>query len=86
MQMHWCSLAPPATWLTVLWTDKSQARVLTSSAEIRALIESGELEEFNGVPESHPEGFVVNCLAPILAPNTLQPDSELAKCVGIHKQ
>lgn len=55
---------------TVLWADESQARVLTSSAEIRALIESGELELFNGVPDSHPEGFVVNCPAPILAPNT----------------
>lgn len=54
---------------TVLWADESQARVLTNSAEIRELIESGELEEFMGVPDSHPTGFVVNCPAPILAPN-----------------
>ncbi len=51
------------------WVDESQARVLRSSAEIRELVGSGELEEFNGVPNSHPNGFVVNCPAPILAPN-----------------
>ena len=55
---------------TVVWKDESQATVLTSSAEIRALIESGDLEEFMGVPDTHPDGFVVNCPAPILAPNT----------------
>ena len=52
------------------WADESSARLLTSSAEIRTLVESGELEQFNGVPNSHPTGFVVNCPAPILAPNT----------------
>ncbi|WP_420644461.1 twin-arginine translocation signal domain-containing protein [Candidatus Leptofilum sp.] len=55
---------------TLSWVDESQARVLTSSAEIRELLASGELEQFNGVPDSHPNGFVVNCPAPILAPNT----------------
>lgn len=54
---------------TVVWTDEANARVLKSSAEIRELVEAGELEQFNGVPDSHPNGFVVNCPAPILAPN-----------------
>lgn len=57
---------------TVLWKDESKARVLRTSAEIRELIASGDLEEFNGVPDSHPNGFVVNCPAPILAPNTFE--------------
>ncbi|MEM7798165.1 MAG: twin-arginine translocation signal domain-containing protein [Chloroflexota bacterium] len=57
---------------TVVWTDESQARVLKSSAEIRELIESGDLEEFAGVPDTHPNGFVVNCPAPILAPNDFE--------------
>jgi hypothetical protein len=57
---------------TVTWTDPDQARVLTSSAEVRELIESGELEEWAGTPDSHPNGFVVNCPAPILAPNTFE--------------
>jgi hypothetical protein len=57
---------------TVMWKDESQARVLRTSAEIRELIASGALEEFNGVPDSHPVGFVVNCPAPILAPNTFE--------------
>ena len=57
---------------TLSWTDESIARVLTSSAEIRELLESGELEQFNGVPDTHPNGFVVNCPAPLLAPNTFE--------------
>ena len=55
---------------TVTWKETAQARVLTSSAEVRELITSGELEEWAGTPDSHPNGFVVNCPAPILAPNT----------------
>ena len=55
---------------TVTWNDPDQARLLTTSAEVRAAIEAGELEEWAGTPDSHPNGFVVNCPAPILAPNT----------------
>ena len=55
---------------TVTWVDDSRARVLRTSTEIRELVDSGELEQWNGVPDSHPNGFVVNCPAPILAPNT----------------
>lgn len=55
---------------TVRWTDESSARVLTNSAEIRELIDSGELDLFNGVPDSHPTGFIVNCPVPVLADNT----------------
>ncbi len=51
------------------WMDESQARVLRSSAEVREGIASGELQEFMGVPDTDPNGFVVNCPAPILAPN-----------------
>lgn len=55
---------------TVKWVDESQAKLLRSSAEIRELVSSGDLELFNGVPDSHPTGFVVNCPVPVLAPNT----------------
>ncbi|HID52489.1 MAG TPA: hypothetical protein EYP41_10665 [Anaerolineae bacterium] len=55
---------------TVKWTDESKAKVLRNSTEIRDLISSGDLELFNGVPDSHPTGFVVNCPVPVLAPNT----------------
>jgi len=57
---------------TLKWTDENNARVIRTSAEIRDLINTGELEKFNGVPDSHPNGFVVNCPAPILAPNTFE--------------
>jgi hypothetical protein len=55
---------------TLVWKDDATPRVLKSSAEIKAAIDAGEVEEFNGVPESHPNGFVVNCPSPILAANT----------------
>ncbi len=55
---------------TLVWKDESKARLLHDSTEVRAAIEAGEVDEFMGVPDSHPTGFVVNCPAPILAPNT----------------
>lgn len=55
------------------WTDGTEPRLLKESNEIRAAIDAGELEEFLGVPDTHPNGFVVNCPAPILAPNDFQP-------------
>lgn len=55
---------------TLVWADEANARLLTDSTQIREALDAGELEQFNGVPDSHPTGFVVNCPAPILAPNT----------------
>lgn len=55
---------------TLQWSDESKARVLQSSAAARAALDAGEVELFNGTPDSHPTGFVVNCPVPILAPNT----------------
>jgi hypothetical protein len=52
------------------WADEANARVITSSAAGREAEAGGELELFNGTPDSHPNGFVVNCPVPILAPNT----------------
>lgn len=54
---------------TLRWVDESNARILTNATEIREAIAAGEVEEFAGVPDTHPNGFVVNCPAPILAPN-----------------
>jgi hypothetical protein len=59
--------------VTVMWKDEGQAVVLTSEAEIKQRAEAGEVELFNGVPDSHPNGFVVNCPAPVLAPTTYDP-------------
>ena len=57
---------------TVRWTDESNARLQRTSGEIRQLIESGDLELFIGVPDSHPNGFVVNCPVPVIASNTFE--------------
>ncbi len=53
----------------LMWSEGVTPRVLRSSTEIREALSAGELEEFMGVPDTHPNGFVVNCPAPILAPN-----------------
>lgn len=54
------------------WTDPEQARVVRSQAELDELVKSGQLTLYNGVPDTHPNGFVVNCPAPILAPNNYE--------------
>lgn len=55
---------------TLRWTNEEEARVLRSSAEVREALDGGEVELFNGTPDSHPNGFVVNCPVPVLAENT----------------
>lgn len=57
---------------TVTWAEGVEPTVIRSSVEIRELIDSGDLELFNGVPDSHPTGFVVNCPVPVLAENTFE--------------
>ena len=54
------------------WTDPEQATVVQSQSELDGLVDSGALTLYNGVPDTHPNGFVVNCPAPILAPNTFE--------------
>ena len=54
----------------VEWADPSAAIVVRSQAEIDDLVESGELIRYNGLPDTHPNGVVVNCPSPILAENT----------------
>lgn len=52
---------------TMVWKDPSRARLVTTMARLRRLLAQGELERFNGVPATHPQGFVVNCPTPITA-------------------
>lgn len=60
---------------TAVWADESQARLLTTSAEIRELEASGELIVYKGVPDMDQEmpPFVVNCPVPIKAATTFTP-------------
>ncbi len=55
---------------TAVWKDEAAATLVTNSADLRALINSGAIEVFNGTPDTHPTGFVVNCPVPIKAANT----------------
>lgn len=55
---------------TAVWNDEADAVVVTSSEQLRQLVDSGALEIFNGTPDTHPTGFVVNCPVPIKAANT----------------
>lgn len=59
--------------ITLMWKDPAQATVLKSEAEVLDAVTSGKLELFNGTPDTHPDGFVVNCPSPVLAPNTYDP-------------
>jgi hypothetical protein len=53
---------------TLTWADGSNVRVLRSGDEIRAAVGAGDVELWNGTPDSHPNGFVVNCPVPVVAP------------------
>ena len=55
---------------TLKWKDTSKVRLLKSQNEVKTALDLGEVEQFNGTPDSHPTGFVVNCPVPVLAPNT----------------
>jgi len=55
---------------TLAWKDGVTPRVLKSEAEVNAALAAGKIEQFNGTPDTHPTGFVVNCPVPVLAPNT----------------
>ena len=55
---------------TLQWTDGATPRVLESGEDVNAALEAGEVELFNGTPDTHPDGFIVNCPVPVLAPNT----------------
>lgn len=55
---------------TLQWTEGATPRVLTSGEDVNAALEAGEVELFNGTPDTHPDGFIVNCPVPVLAPNT----------------
>jgi hypothetical protein len=67
------SLVSSPFWdhFTVRWVDEDQARILRDADEVYAAIERGELEKFNGLPDTHPNGFVVNCPIPVLADNNI---------------
>ena len=65
----------------VMWKDPEAATVLTSEPEIMAAVEAGMVELFTGTPDTHPEGFVVNCPSPVLAPNPYDP-AEFAAAAG----
>lgn len=55
---------------TAVWENPDEATLVTTSAELRALVDSGALTIFNGTPDTDPQGFVVNCPVPIKAANT----------------
>jgi hypothetical protein len=52
------------------WKDGKTPRVLKSKEDVAAALAAGEVQEFAGTPDTHPNGFIVNCPVPVLAPNT----------------
>ena len=59
---------------TLKWKDGVTPRVLKSKDDVAAALAAGEVGEFNGTPDTHPNGFIVNCPVPVLAPNTFTDD------------
>jgi hypothetical protein len=59
--------------ITVGWNDGVEPRLLIREEEVLAAEEAGEVTLYQGVPDTDPEGFVVNCPAPILAVPSYDP-------------
>lgn len=53
---------------TFVWDEAAEPLELTTFAEIEEREAAGDLERFNGTPDTHPTVFVVNCPVPVLAP------------------
>ncbi len=53
---------------TFVWDEDADAEELTNFGAIEDREEAGELERFNGTPDTHPDLFVVNCPVPVRAP------------------
>ena len=66
------SLVSSPFWnhFTVRWVYEQNARVLRDADEVYSAIERGELRKFNGLIDTHPNGFVVNCPIVVLADNS----------------
>lgn len=58
---------------TLVWRNGIQPGLLRTEQDILPATEGGRVQLFNGVPESHPMGFVVNCPVPVIAPNDYVP-------------
>jgi hypothetical protein len=63
------SWSPLWDHFTAVWKDPAAATLVTSQAELDGLVASGAIELFAGTPDTGGQGFVVNCPAPITAPN-----------------
>jgi hypothetical protein len=58
--------------VTAVWGDPAAATLLGTQAELDALVDAGAIELFAGTPDTGGQGFVVNCPAPIVAPNDFE--------------
>jgi len=63
------SWSPLWDHFTAVWKDPAAATLVVSQAELDSLVGSGAIELFVGTPDTGGQGFVVNCPAPITAPN-----------------
>jgi hypothetical protein len=63
------SWSPLWDHFTAVWKDPAAATLVTSQTELDSLVASGAIELFVGTPDTGGQGFVVNCPAPITAPN-----------------
>jgi len=57
---------------TAVWKDPLAATLLQTQAELDAQVEAGAIELFVGTPDTGGQGFIVNCPAPIVAPNDFE--------------
>jgi hypothetical protein len=58
--------------VTAVWSDPEAATLLATQAELDAQVDADAIELFAGTPDTGGQGFIVNCPAPIVAPNDFE--------------
>jgi hypothetical protein len=69
------SWSPMWEHVTVMWEGGVTAELLTDEATLAEREEAGLVKMFGGTPDTGGESFVVNCPAPIVAPNTFSANA-----------
>lgn len=60
---------------TMVWRNPEKAVLITNFAKLKKEEDAGELQRFNGTPDTHPQGFIVNCSVLVASAVAPQPTS-----------
>ena len=69
------SWSPMWEHVTVMWNEGATPELLTEQAALKEREDAAQVKMFPGTPDTGGQSFVVNCPAPITAPNTFKANA-----------